>query len=40
MLMIVNAVEDEFYVQINDDDIKDIQFVSDIVSKLQPLLQA
>ncbi|MCK4814512.1 hypothetical protein KA005_01980 [bacterium] len=37
MLMIVSALEDEFSIQIEEDEIRKIQYVSDIVTRLQSL---
>lgn len=37
-LMIVNALEDEFSIQIEEDEIKKVQYVSDIVERLQSLV--
>lgn len=40
MLMIISAIEDEFSIQIDEDQIKEIQYVSDIVEKLQLYIHA
>ena len=39
MLMIVSALEDEFSIQIEEDEIRKIQYVSDIVDRLKSLLK-
>ena len=38
MLMIVSALEDEFSIQIEEDEIRKIQYVSDIVTRLQSII--
>ena len=38
MLMILYALEEEFSIQIEEDEIKKVQYVSDIVARLQPLV--
>jgi len=38
MLMIISALEDEFSIQIEEDEIRKIQYVSDIVTRLQSLI--
>ncbi|MBE9512011.1 MAG: acyl carrier protein [Bacteroidetes bacterium] len=37
MLMIISALEDEFSIQIEEDEIRKIHYVSDIVTRLQSL---
>lgn len=37
-LMIVAALEDEFSIQIEEDEMRNIQCVSDIVNRLQSLI--
>ncbi len=39
MLMIVSALEDEFSIQIEEDEIRKIYYVSDIVDRLKSLLK-
>ena len=38
ILMIVSALEDEFSIQIKEDEIRKIQYVSDIVTRLQSII--
>ncbi|MCK4639439.1 MAG: hypothetical protein KAT33_08465 [Bacteroidales bacterium] len=38
MLMIVNTLEEDFLIQIEDEDLKGLKIVSDIVQKLEEKL--
>jgi len=38
MLMIINTLEEDFLIQIEDEDLKGLKIVSDIVQKLEELI--
>lgn len=38
MLMIVNTLEEDFSIQVEDEDLKELKIVSDIVQKLEEKL--